>query len=218
MYLQYLYLSKVIPHSRLIVYKKTDEWQRMTTSGTTSDNEWQRVVQRVTTNDNEWQRVVQRVTTSGTKSDNEWQRVTMSGTTSDNEWQQVVQRVTMSENRLHRMTRSDNEWQFCPNSFFQIIWCWYEPFFLSLRQRLLQTVVTDVFKIYVNLSKRAIVIFLKLSTSYLLFLIKMRFFFFDEKQIFCFALQKDARLSLLACFVIKQKPLVKTVKTHGKFL
>ena len=191
-----------------------NEWQRMTTSDNEWYNKWQRMTTSGTTNNNEWQRM----TTSGTKSDNEWQRVTMSGTTSDNEWQQVVQRVTMSENRLHRMTRSDNEWQFCPNSFFQIIWCWYEPFFLSLRQRLLQTVVTDVFKIYVNLSKRAIVIFLKLSTSYLLFLIKMRFFFFDEKQIFCFALQKDARLSLLACFVIKQKPLVKTVKTHGKFL
>ena len=38
-----------------IVYKKTDEWyikwQRVTTSGTTSDNEWY----------NEWQRVVQRM-------------------------------------------------------------------------------------------------------------------------------------------------------------
>ena len=37
-----------------IVHKKTDEWyiewQRVTTSGTTSDNEWQRVIG----NDNEW--------------------------------------------------------------------------------------------------------------------------------------------------------------------
>ena len=45
---------------------------------TTSDNESQRVVQRVTmsgtTSDNEWQRV----TTSGTTNDNEWQRVTIS--------------------------------------------------------------------------------------------------------------------------------------------
>ena len=72
-----------------IVYKKTDEWyiewQRVTTSGTTSDYEW-----RVTTNDNEWhnewQRVVQRVTTSGTTSENEWQRVA----TSDNEWKRVT--------------------------------------------------------------------------------------------------------------------------------
>ena len=50
---------------RWIVYKKTDEWciewqrvvQRVTTSGTTSDNEWQRVTTSGTTNDNEWQRV-----------------------------------------------------------------------------------------------------------------------------------------------------------------
>ena len=52
----------------MIVYKKTDEWyiewQRVTKSGTTSDNEWQ----RVTTNDKEWQRVAQRVTTNA----NEW--------------------------------------------------------------------------------------------------------------------------------------------------
>ena len=65
-------------HKFTIFYKKTDEWyiesqrlQRMTASGTTSDNEWQRVVQRVTTNDSEWY--------------NEWQRMTASGTTSDNE-------------------------------------------------------------------------------------------------------------------------------------
>ena len=55
-----------------------NKWQRMTTSGTTSDNEWQRVTTSGTTSDNEWQRVVQRVTTSGTTSDNEWQRVTTS--------------------------------------------------------------------------------------------------------------------------------------------
>ena len=47
-----------------VVYKKPDEWytewQRVTTSGTTSgnemttsDNQWQRVVQRMTANDNE---------------------------------------------------------------------------------------------------------------------------------------------------------------------
>ena len=63
-----------------IVHKKTDEWyiewQRVTTSGTTSDNEWQ----RVTANDNEWY--------------NEWQRVTKS----DREWQRVVQRVTIPAN------------------------------------------------------------------------------------------------------------------------
>ena len=152
-----------------------------------------------------------------TTSDNEWQWVVQQVTTSENEWQQVVQRVTTSDNRWFWMTRSDNECQFWPNFPFQIIWCWYEPFFISLRQRLLQTVVIDVFKIYVNLSKSTIVVFLKLSTSYLLFIIKMCFFFFDEKQMFCFVLQKNARPSL-TCFVIKQKPLVKTVKTHGKFL
>ena len=52
------------------------EWQRVTASGTKSDNEWY----------NEWQRV--------TTSDSEWQRVT----TSDKEWQRVVQRVTANEN------------------------------------------------------------------------------------------------------------------------
>ena len=73
-----------------IAYKKTDEWyiewQRVTTSGTTSDNEWQRVVQRVTTNDNEWYNEWQRMTTSGTKSDKEWKGVAKS----DKEWQWVA--------------------------------------------------------------------------------------------------------------------------------
>ena len=62
-----------------IVYKKTDmcyiEWQRVITSGTTSDIEWQRVVQRATmrgtTRDSEWQQM--------RTSDNEWLRVTTSG-------------------------------------------------------------------------------------------------------------------------------------------
>ena len=71
-----------------------NEWQRMTTSGTTSDNEWQRVTtsdnewQQVITNDNEWQRV---------EWNNKWQRVAVSNTTSDNEWQQ--------------MAMSDSKWQ-----------------------------------------------------------------------------------------------------------
>ena len=73
-----------------IVYKMTDEWyiewQRVTTSRTTSDNEWQRVLEWVTTNDNEWQRVAQRMATN----DNERQRMTTSGTTSDNKWQRVT--------------------------------------------------------------------------------------------------------------------------------
>ena len=153
--------------------------------------------------------------TSRTSSDNEWYNKWHRIATSDNEWQRVEwKRVTTGDIEWREVTTSGN---FGQTSFFQIIWCWYEPFFISLRQRLLQTVVIDVFKIYVNLSKSTIVVFLKLSTSYLLFIIKMCFFFFDEKQMFCFVLQKDARLSL-TCFVIKQKPLVKTVKTHGKFL
>ena len=45
-----------------------NEWQQVTTSGTTSDNEWQ----RMTTNSNKWY--------------NEWQRVT----TNDNKWQRVI--------------------------------------------------------------------------------------------------------------------------------
>ena len=148
--------------------------------------------QRVTTNDNKWQRVA----TNDNNWYNEWQRVTTGGI----EWREV--------------TTSGN---FGQTFFFQIMWCWYEPFFISSRQRLLQTEVIDVFKIYINLSKSTIVVFLKLSTSYLHFIIKMCFFFFNEIQMFCFVLQKDARL-ILTCFVIKQKPLVKTMKTHGKFL
>ena len=64
----------------MIVYEKTDkyiEWQRVTTSGTTSDNEWQ----RVTASDNKRQRVVQRVA----KSDSECLMVLTNG----NEWQRV---------------------------------------------------------------------------------------------------------------------------------
>ena len=49
-----------------------NEWQRMTASGTTSDNEWH----------NEWQQLVQQVTTSG----KEWQRMT----TSNIEWQWLM--------------------------------------------------------------------------------------------------------------------------------
>ena len=142
----------------------------------------------------------------------------MSGTTSDNEWQQVVQRVTTSEKRWHRMTRSDNEWQFWPNFLFSntMVLVWAVLHFIT---RLLQTVVIDVFKIYVNLSKSTIVVFLKLSTSYLLFIIKMCFFFCDEKHVLFCIIKRRSQLTIsLTCFVIKQKPLVKTVKTHGKFL
>ena len=81
-----IFPSKVCHLMDRIIYKKTDEWynewqrvvQRVTTSGTTSDNEWQ----LVTTNDNEWYNEWQRVTRSGTTSDNESQRVTMN----DYEW------------------------------------------------------------------------------------------------------------------------------------
>ena len=167
---------------------------RVTASGTTSDNQWQRVVQRV----------IQQMTTSGTTNDNEWY----------NKWQRVVKRVTKSDIEWREVTTSSN---FGQASFFQIMWGWYKPFFISLHQGLLQAVVIDVFKIYVNLSKSTIGVFRKLSTSYLLFIIKMCFFFFDEKQMFCFVLQNDAGLSLTYS-VIKQKPLVKTMKTHRKFL
>ena len=66
-----LFFCNII-HASSIVYKKTDEWyiewQRVTTSGTTSynnDNEWQWVYsewQRIKTSDNEWQGAVQQVT------------------------------------------------------------------------------------------------------------------------------------------------------------
>ena len=73
-----LHFNKLLKWIRPVVYRKTDEWyiewQRMTTSGTTSDNEWQ----RVTTNDNEWYNEWQRMTMS----ENEWKRMTESG----NEW------------------------------------------------------------------------------------------------------------------------------------
>ena len=58
-----------------------NEWQQMTTSGTTHDSEWERVLQRVATS-------AKRMTTRH----NEWQRVT----TTDNEWQRVVQRIITS--------------------------------------------------------------------------------------------------------------------------
>ena len=167
----------------MIVYKKTDEWYIEGQQVTTSDNKWYNKLQRMTTSgttsDNKWQRV----TTSGTTSDKEWQRIT----TFDNDWYSKWQRVTTNDNKWcnewQRVTTDDFEWQevttsvkFGQISFFQIIWCWYEPLFISLRQRLLQAVVIDVFKIYVNLSKSTIVVFLKLPTSYLLFIIKMCFF------------------------------------------
>ena len=58
------------------------EWQRVTTSGTTSEKEWQ----WVTTSDKEWYNEWQRMTTS----DSEWQRVTAIDTNSEKKWQQMV--------------------------------------------------------------------------------------------------------------------------------
>ena len=49
------------------------------------------MVHRVTASDNEWQRVTTSGTTSGTTSDNEWQRVEQRVTTNDIEWQRVQQ-------------------------------------------------------------------------------------------------------------------------------
>ena len=43
-----------------IVY---NEWQRMTTSGTTNDNEWQ----KMTMSDKEWQQVIKRMKTNESK-------------------------------------------------------------------------------------------------------------------------------------------------------
>ena len=59
-----------------IVYKKTDEWQRMTTS----DSEWY----------NDWQRMAMSGTTSGTTNDKEWQQMTKTDNEWYNEWQQVA--------------------------------------------------------------------------------------------------------------------------------
>ena len=156
---------------------------RVTTSGTTSDNEWYNELQRITTVvHNDWQRMI----TSDNKWCNKWQRVT----TNDNKWYNEWQRVKTGGIEWREVTTSGN---FGQTSFFQIIWCWYEPFFISLRQRLLQAVVIDVFKIYVNLSKSTIAVFLKFSTSYLLFIIKMCFFFFDEKHVlFCITKRRSS--------------------------
>ena len=54
-----------------IVYKKTDEWNIEWQRMTTSDNEWQRVITSGTTSDNEWYNEWQRITMI----DNEWQWV-----------------------------------------------------------------------------------------------------------------------------------------------
>ena len=85
-----IFPSKVCHLMNKIIYKKTDkcykEWQRVTTSCTTSDNEWQ----LVTTNDNECY--------------NEWQQVIRSGITSDYEWQWVI----TNDNKKQKMTMTMN--------------------------------------------------------------------------------------------------------------
>ena len=69
--------------TKMIVYKKTDEWYTEWQRITASDNEWQQVIQRMTTSS----------TTSFTTSDNEWQRMTMSGKTNGNEWHHEWKRM-----------------------------------------------------------------------------------------------------------------------------
>ena len=85
------------------------EWQRMTPTGTTSENEWQRVTKSGTSDEwYEWQRM----TTIGTTSDKEWQRLIQRVTASDNKWQWqrvtvVVQRIKMAQHT------SKNGWLLC---------------------------------------------------------------------------------------------------------
>ena len=81
--------------------KKTDEWQRVTTSGRISDNEWQRMTTSGTTNDNEWQRVVHQVTTH----DNEWKRMK----TSYKKWQWVTANGSEWWNKWIRISASKIE-------------------------------------------------------------------------------------------------------------
>ena len=82
-------LIDFMPFLREIVYKKTGEWyiewQRMTSSGTTSYNEWQWVTTSGTTSNKEWYNEWQRMTTN----DKEWQRMAMS----DSEWEQWYRRM-----------------------------------------------------------------------------------------------------------------------------
>ena len=77
-------------------------WQRVTTSGTTSDNEWYNEWQRMTTTDIKWQRV--------TKNDNEWQRVIQRLITNKNEWQRVKQRMQTNESEWNQV--KENEFGF----------------------------------------------------------------------------------------------------------
>ena len=44
-----------------------NEWQRVKTNSTMSDNEWQRVIQRVTENESEWYNEWQQMFVNGSK-------------------------------------------------------------------------------------------------------------------------------------------------------
>ena len=80
---------------KTIVRQKTDElynkWQRVTTSGTTSESKWYNEWQRVTTNDNEWQWT----TTNG----KEWQRVIQRVTTNASEWYNKWKQMRLNEGK-----------------------------------------------------------------------------------------------------------------------
>ena len=89
-----------------------NDWQRVITSGTTSDNKWYNEWQRMTTSDKEWQLV----TTSGTTIDKKWQRMAMraravtasesSGTANENgtvhfkEWMTAIISMTKRDTLL----------------------------------------------------------------------------------------------------------------------
>ena len=109
-FLKYSFRRTKIISTVKIVYKKTGEcyikWQRVTTSGTTSDN-----------NDNEWYNQWQEVTTSGTRGDSKWYNERQRMTTSDNEWERLVQRMTRNDNEWPRWKRVTISANF---SFFQI--------------------------------------------------------------------------------------------------
>ena len=73
------------------------EWQRVATSGTTSDNEWQ----RMTTSDNKWQLV----TASDSKWYNEW-----NGTVHFKEWMIVIPTMTKTDTLLQVLDGLQIEW------------------------------------------------------------------------------------------------------------
>ena len=127
--------------SNWIIYKRK-------MSGTSSENKWKGVVQQLATIDIEQKRVT-KSRTSGNKWYNQW----------CDKWQRVTQQIS---------TANIN---FGENSFFfRIMWYWYEYLktkkVISLCQRLLQTIVIAVFKIYINLLRNSFVLFLKVTKCY----------------------------------------------------